>query len=888
MARQRSNQTRPANGDLRVARGYWVAADTILWNIAGSARYTYELFFAPEGGLRLSANGISNGDSLQLTWNSNGPSDGILAQFPHLHGQTALGLAPADLARIPTIIKGQVAVQARDETGTMVAATSLQLAGALDALFAYAGDLGVSYAADVPTLRVWAPTACQVSLLRSADGRTAESTSQPMTLDGQTGVWSIAGTADWTEQYYLYEVEVYVSSTGTIKRNRVTDPYSVSLSTNSTRSQIVNLADSALAPAGWATLQKPPFAAPTEIVLYELHVRDFSIADPSVPAQLRGNYGAFTVAESYGMQHLTALADAGLTHVHLLPVFDIATLEEDRAKHTAPDFAQLASFAPDSDQQQALIAPHRDRDGFNWGYDPFHYTVPEGSYATDPEGATRIREFRAMVQALNAIGLRVVLDVVYNHTHAHGQHQQSVLDRIVPGYYHRLDENGVVEISTCCSNTATEHAMMQKLMLDSLRIWAIQYKIDGFRFDLMGHHMKANMLAVRSMLDGLTLQKDGVDGSQIYVYGEGWDFGEVQHNGRGINASQLNMGGSGIGTFNDRLRDAVRGGGAFSGFRQQGFISGLLHAPNAAETRPLAQQHAALLAYSDLIRLGLAGNLKQYQLVNAAGATVAGDNINYNGEPAGYTLAPSEQIVYVGAHDNETLFDTVQLKAPADLPMRERVRMHNLGLSLVALAQGVPFFHAGDDLLRSKSLDCNSYNSGDWFNRIDWRGQESTWGAGLPPAADNAKKWAIMKPLLADPKLKPTPADIAAASAHFREMLQIRRSSPLFRLRTAAQVQAKVGFGNSGPTQIPGVIVLVLHDIGDPVDPIYQRIVVVFNCTSATQTVYDASLTDTVLALHPLQAHSADSVVQTATFASGTFTIPGRTAAVFVQTKAIG
>ena len=204
------------------------------------------------------------------------------------------------------------------------------------------------------------------------------------------------------------------------------------------------------------------------------------------------------------MRHLEALADAGLTHVHLLPVFDIATVDEDRSTHLAPP-CDLASFPRDSAEQQACIAQVRAQDGFNWGYDPWHYTAPEGSYATNPQGAARTTEFRSMVKSLNDAGLRVVMDVVYNHTNAAGQAEKSVLDRIVPGYYHRLLEDGTLATSTCCANTATEHAMMEKLMVDSIVTWARDYKVDGFRFDLMGHHSKANLLAVRAALDELTL-----------------------------------------------------------------------------------------------------------------------------------------------------------------------------------------------------------------------------------------------------------------------------------------------------------------------------------------------------------------------------------------------
>ena len=264
--------------------------------------------------------------------------------------------------------------------------------------------------------------------------------------------------------------------------------------------------------------------------IYELHVRDFSISDPTVPAAHRGSYLAFA-DDGDGTKHLRALASAGLNTVHLLPTFDIATIEEDRTKQaTTSAGCDLASLPPDSEQQQACINGIRATDGFNWGYDPFHWLAPEGSYASTAaaaDGGSRVAEFRTMVGALHQDGLRVVLDQVFNHTPASGEAPTSVLDQVVPGYYQRLDKTGAVYTSTCCQNVATEHAMAQKIMVDAVVTWARDYKVDGFRFDLMGHASKANMLAVRAALDALTLRKDGVDGKSIYLYGEGWNFGEV-------------------------------------------------------------------------------------------------------------------------------------------------------------------------------------------------------------------------------------------------------------------------------------------------------------------------------------------------------------------------
>ena len=313
-----------------------------------------------------------------------------------------------------------------------------------------------------------------------------------------------------------------------------------------------------------------------------------------------------------------------------------------------------------------------------------------------------------MVQGLAGSGLRTVMDVVYNHTNASGQADRSVLDRIVPGYYHRRNAvTGDVERSTCCENTATENAMMEKLMVDSLVTWAAQYKIDGFRFDLMGHHMKVNMERVRERIAALTVDQDGVDGSQIYIYGEGWDFGEVGGGQRGVNATQRNMAGTGIGTFSDRLRDAVRGGGPFDNAAalraNQGFINGKFYDPNELNSGSDAERDGLLLQ-SDQIRVGMAGNLRDFVLTDRTGTDVAGSSIDYNGSPAGYTLDPQEVIPYVAAHDNQELFDNNQYKIPTGTSMETRARIQNLGIDIVLLGQGVPSCTPDGDA-GSKSMD---------------------------------------------------------------------------------------------------------------------------------------------------------------------------------------
>jgi len=876
--------------DLTSAKAQWLTRGLVAWNVAGSATHAYSLRFANDGGITAGPGGISGGRTIRLTWDPAGLSEEEKAAYPHLAAYSAFRVDPRDAALIGGALRGQIVAIDRDDTGLVRTATGVQIAGVLDDIYGAAASavrLGPTVDGDGVTLRLWAPTAHWVHLDLYADARAGTRPQRvSMTRDGASGVWTARGNRSWLGRYYTFGVKVWAPSVSKLLTNTVTDPYSLALATNSTRSLIVDLDAAGSKPAGWDTLAKPELPRPERSSIYELHVRDFSITDETVPAGERGTYRAFTRTNSAGMRHLRDLASAGLTTVHLLPVFDIATIEERRAAQQEPN-CDLASYPPDSAEQQECVMAVADSDGFNWGYDPLHYTAPEGSYATSPDGISRNRQFREMVAGLNRSGLRVVMDVVYNHTAASGQDQKSVLDRIVPGYYHRLDENGAVATSTCCANTATENTMMGKLMIDSIVTWARQYKVDGFRFDLMGHHSKANMLAVRAALDGLTMAKDGVNGRKIYVYGEGWNFGEVADNARFVQATQANMAGTQIGTFNDRLRDAVRGGGPFDeNPRVQGFGSGLYTDPNGDPVNGTTEeQRERLLRYQDQIKVGLTGNLAGYRFVDRTGATVTGSQVDYNGSPAGYTADPEEAITYVDAHDNETLYDALAFKLPQETSMADRIRMNTVSLSTVALGQGVAFSHAGAELLRSKSLDRNSYNSGDWFNKLDFSYSTNNFGVGLPPEADNASKYDYMRPLLADPDLRAVRADILAAKARASELLRIRESTALFALGTAARVQEKLSFPTGGPEQPAGVITMVIDDtVGTDFDPARERVVVVFNASDEPATVAPGAGGEPGLALHKVQATGSDEVVKTSTVgADGTLSVPARTTAVFVR-----
>jgi len=882
--------------DLDAAKAHWVSQEYLAWPAdalpSDPRTLRWVLHDAPEGGLAVDGTAVvapAAGGTHELAYDPAGLPADVRAKFPHLAGYIALRTDSRAERDADELTTGQLAVGLYD-AGVLIDATGVQIPGVLDDLYAEGAaeeTLGVTWSqpgrsAGSATFRLWAPTAKDVDLLLWPAGGAGDPQVVQLGRRGD-GRWQATRRVT-AGQEYLYRVTVYAPTTGVVEVNDVTDPYSVALTVDSTRSVILDLDDTALAPQQWRTAAPPALAQPEDQSIYELHVRDFSISDPDVPQAHRGTYLAFA-DEGQGRQRLRELADAGLTTVHLLPTFDIASIPEDPADQATPA-CDLESFPPDSPEQQACIGAVRADDAFNWGYDPYHWLAPEGSYATQPTGAPRTVEFRTMVGAMHADGLHVVLDVVFNHTAASGQAPMSVLDRIVPGYYHRLNPtSGAVETSTCCQNIATEHAMAEKIMVDAVVLWAEQYKVDGFRFDLMGHHSLENMLAVREALDALTVRRNGIDGSQVTIYGEGWNFGEVANDARFTQARQGALDGTEIATFSDRLRDAVRGGGPFDEDpRIQGLANGLVTDPNASPANGTTdEQLARLLRSHDQVKVGLAGNLADYSFVGAAGTVVTGAEVDYNGSPAGYAEDPAEIITYVDAHDNEAIWDALTYKLPPDTPMAQRVRMNTVALSFPALSQTASFWHAGADLLRSKSLDRNSYDSGDWFNHIGWDGSDNGFGRGLPPAWDNESKWPYAAPLLADPALSPSAADVDTAASAAEDLLRIRYSSPLFRLGDADLIAQRVQFPIAGTDQAPGVVVMYLDDsTGSDLDPEREGVLVVFNASPDPVTQQVPGLAGADLALHPVQAGGADAVVKDTAWdsTSGSVTVPGRTVAV--------
>ncbi len=887
-------------GPFNQLQAYWIDSSTIAlppsYAVSG---WVYSLNASLNAGLQISSTGLTGGTSIPLTPFTGTLTPEELTRFPQLSSY-ALFKLPSNVkpAVLRSALKSQLEVSAVAADGTLKYATGVQTFGALDALLAYDGTLGAVFHhpnrsswsdwedddAYPVKVKVWAPTAQSLSLLlfRQPSDTTPELT---VAMHEHDGVWVADGQDDWLGKYYQLRAQVYVAADQAIDVNTTTDPYSVDISLNGAMTRITDLDSEESKPPLWDLLPSPALASLSDTSIYELHVRDFSIGDPTVPAPLQGTYEAFDDPQSEGMRHLRQLAKVGLTSVHLLPSFHFGSVNEDKSTWQSP--GALSPNPTDGQDQQQAVQAVQNADAYNWGYDPVHYMAPEGAYAVDPNN--RVREYRDMVAGLHLAGLRVIQDVVFNHTYTHGEDPTANLDELVPNYYHRLDASGMVETGSCCYDTASEHQMMEKLMIDTVVLNARQYKVDGFRFDAMGLHFVYNMVDIHNALNALTPEKDGLDGTKIYLYGEGFQIAEAANNAIGPNASQSNLYGTGIGSFNDRIRDSIRGGNIFGqDFQVQGFATGLFTDPSAFTDRSTTSydQQSSLLAQTDLIRLSLAGALKNYSFIDAQGQPVTGGELTYNGQPAGYAASPLENVNYCSVHDNQTLFDAIQLKAAAADTTSMRARRQVLAMSLITLAQGIPFFQAADDLLRSKDMDNGSYNSGDWFNKIDWSGQDNNWGVGLPLANVNQAQWPIEQPLLANPALKPTSQNITTTTAVFQEFLRIRYSTGLFRMATEDEVQANLSFLNTGQSQIPGLIVMKLDDHGRNYGGAHH-VVVFFNAGGTQVSFSDATLAGLGFRLDPVLKRSLDSVVRGASLddKQGRATIPALTTAVFISDR---
>lgn len=860
---------------------HWLDANTILWDVPETVDVV-KLHYSANADLESSLENGINGTAVALM-------PAVLSDEQTAHAQNVAALQAWEgdwsLEDAKSVLKTQAVVGGYDSEGVLVVATGLQTAKAIDAIYtvgeqdANEATLGVVYGDTNIVASLWAPTAQKVDLLTYNDNKTLANR-YAMEQDSATGIWQYEGDVSLDRQLYRYEVTVYHPQTGTVEVLEVTDPYSVSLNTNGRFSRFVNLVDDDLKPEGWDTQSIPTLENPEDAVIYEGHIRDFSIRDMSTSEANRGKYLAFTEQNTAPVLHLQKLVNAGLNYFHVLPANDIATIEEDTSKtvdlfDTVDTLCRLNSEAAVCEEEagtsllidvynsydplaeaakaQQLTNDLRSIDEFNWGYDPHHFNAPEGSYASSAEGVERIVEMRAMVQALHEMGLRVALDVVYNHTNASGVYTKSVLDKVVPGYFHRYEtDTGAIVRETCCEDTEPRNVMMEKLMQDSLLMWAQHYKYDAFRFDIMSQASKDTMLKLRDSVQAID--------EDNYFYGEGWtriDRGYQQ-------ANQLNMAGTEIGTYNDRIREAIRQGNIFS--------------PNSD----------ALLSDQDKVKMSMVGTLQDYVLETSAGVASNTSNLG------GYALDPADIINYVSKHDNETLWDQLNYTLPMDISLSERVRAQNVAIGIPLVSQGIPFLQMGGDLLRSKSMDRNTYDAGDWFNFVDFTYETNNWNVGLPLAEDNETRWSEMGEFIYSPERAASMADIMFASDVFNELLSIRMSSPLFRLTSADEIIDRVGFHNIGANQQKGLIAMSIDDglaaedqaIRTDLDMQNDAVVVIVNTGYEEKSI--SINTATGFSLHALQMNSSDEAVRGASFSesddgNGTFTVPALTIAVFVK-----
>lgn len=495
---------------------------------------------------------------------------------------------------------------------------------------------------------LWAPTAEEVRVLLYDSGNEG-SAYQTLSLEmGEDGIWNTSIKEDLKGKFYTFNVKVngkWLGDTPGIMAKAV--------GVNGKRAAVIDLRSTD--PEGWANDVRPLLKDYADIIVYEMHHRDFSL-DSVSGIRNKGKFLALTElgtttsqGEKTGIDHLKEL---GVTHVHILPSYDYASVDESK-----PDKAQ-----------------------YNWGYDPQNYNVPDGSYSTDPyKPDVRIKEFKQMVQALHKAGIRVVLDVVYNHTF---NTEESNFERTVPGYFYRQTKDGKPANGSGCGNeTASDRAMMRKYMVESVLYWINEYHIDGFRFDLMGIHDIETMNEIRAAVDKID--------PSIFIYGEGWAASAPQ-----LDQEELAMKANiykmpRIAAFSDEMRDGLRGG--WDDDRKGGFLIG----------QP---------GHEMSIKFGLVGAVKHPQVIN--------DSVNYSKEP--WALQPTQMISYVSCHDDMCLADRLKATMP-DATDEERASLHKLAETFVFTSQGVPFIFAGDEMMRDKKGIHNSYNSPDSINTIDWR-----------------------------------------------------------------------------------------------------------------------------------------------------------------------
>ena len=505
-----------------------------------------------------------------------------------------------------------------------------------DNYFSYDGELGALYEKEGTLLRVWTPTAKSVEVWIYADDSFKGPSTKIEMVQKPKGIFEAYLPGDQHGTIYVYKI-FFLNNRESIS----VDPYARATTVNGMKSVIADL--NRTNPDGWGE-RLPAFGLPEEAIIYELHIRDFSISETSGIVN-KGKFLGLTEKNTQNASGrktgLDYLIDLGITHIQILPMFDYATVDE--ANLTEPQY--------------------------NWGYDPLNYNVPEGSYSTDPfDPFNRIFELKQMIRTLHDNGLRVIMDVVYNHVY---DPKDQALERTVPGYFYRYNADGSLANGTGVGNdTASERHMMRKYIIDSVKYWAKEYHLDGFRFDLMGIHDSVTMNAIREALDKID--------PSIIIIGEGWEMSTPLP--EDLKASQRNAQAMPrIAHFNDSIRIALKGSD-FGDEKDRGFISGKNY-------------------------------LEDLLLRNIKGAMHLSSHSSY--------VDPEQVIQYVEAHDNLTLYDKL-LRSNPDDSEEVRIKRHTLATSIVLLSQGVPFIHGGQEFLRTKAGVANSYQSPDEINQFEW------------------------------------------------------------------------------------------------------------------------------------------------------------------------
>lgn len=508
-------------------------------------------------------------------------------------------------------------------------------------------DLGVVYSSGKTTIKLWSPnvTETKINLYKQGNGGEAIAV-KSLDYDPNTGVWKIDLKGNYHNTYYTLQVK-----NKEVWSKEMPDPYAKGIGVNGNRGLIFD--PKLTNPSNWKTDKQPPLKSASNIILYETHVRDFSI-DPSSGIKNKGKFLGITekntknaFGEATGLDHLKEL---GITHLHLLPVFDYKSVDETSL----------------------------DKNQYNWGYDPQNYNSLEGSYATNPfDGLVRMQEYKQMILGLHQAKIRLVMDVVYNHTGS-----TDVFDQLVPGYYYRSWPDGKRSDATACGNEfASDRIMARQFMLESLKYWVKEYHVDGFRFDLMAVHDIETMNTISAALKKID--------PTIFLYGEGWTAGDsplpIEKRALKNNAKQLDN----IAVFSDDIRDGVKG--HWSNVTEKGFVSGN---PN----------------YKEVIQFGIVASTNHPQVKYDP-------KRGYAQFP--YADSPTKVIGYVSCHDNNTLYDKLKIANP-NASEKELVQMDKLANTIILTSQSIPFLHMGVEMKRTKMGVENSYKSPDSINKIDW------------------------------------------------------------------------------------------------------------------------------------------------------------------------